>query len=128
MLLTEPVERCSQRGLLRASPERESFANDYPNERTPGGGETCDEHASSNDHDDTGSGVVLRWERNTDDGKDEQPSSLPETANDERHTATDSLNEVQPGDRHGHVDSTKNKLNLERIINACGLEDSRAIL
>jgi hypothetical protein len=99
-----------------------------PNERTPGGGETCDEHASSDNHDDTGRRVVLWRERNTDDGEDEQPGSLPEAANDERNTAADSLNEIQSGNCHYYIDSTKNELNLERIINACGLEDGRSIL
>lgn len=126
--VAKPVERSGKRSLLSTSAERESLADDNPNERTPCGSERCDKHASAHDHDNAGVGVLGWRADNTNDGEDEQPSRLPESTDDKRHTATETLDHPESRHSHGDVDGTKNQLSLDGIINTSGFENRSSVV
>lgn len=126
--VTQPVERGGERSLLGTSAEREGLADDDPDEGPPGGSERCNEHASAHDHDNARFCVLCGWTDDTNDGEDEQPSCLPETTKDERHTATETLDHPKSRNGHGYVDCSENQLSLDGVLNTGGLEDGGSIV
>lgn len=87
-----------------------------------------DEHASSDDHDNAGALVLIGRASNADGGEDEEPGGLPASTNDERDTATDSLDDVEPGEGGDDVHSTKDELYQNGVVNASRLEDIGTVL
>lgn len=126
--VTQPVESGGEGGLLGTSSQRKNFADHNPGKRTPSGSERCNEHASAHDHDNTGFGVLCGWADDTNDGEDEQPSCLPETAVDERHTATETLNHPESRNGHGYVDCSENQLSLDGVFDTGRLEDGSSVV
>ena len=71
---------------------------------------------------------MIGWASNTDGGEDEEPSSLPASANDQRDTTTNSLNDVKTGKGRDDVDSSKHELNKYRIVDTGRLEDVGSVV
>lgn len=65
---------------------------------------------------------------NADGREDEEPSGLPASTNDERDTATNSLDDVEPREGGDDVHSTKNELYQNGIVNTSRLEDTGTVL
>lgn len=114
--LTEPVSCCCERRLLCSGAEREDLADDNPGEWTPGHREGSDEHASSDDHNNAGALVLGRWACDGNRGEDQQPRRLPESAVDQRDTATEPFDQVQTRESGCDVDGSKNQLDEKWVV------------
>lgn len=68
------------------------------------------------------------WANDAHDSEDEQPSSLPKTTEDKRHTTTKALDHPKSRDSHGDVDRAENQLGLDGVVDTGGLEDCCTIL
>lgn len=97
-------------------------------DKVPGHCEGRDEHTSSNNHDNAGALKLIGRTSNTDDGEDEKPGGLPACTNDQRDTATNSLNDVKTGEGRDDVDSTKHELYQNGVVNISRLEDIGTVL
>lgn len=126
--VAQPIERGRERSLLSTGTEWECLANDDPDERTPGRRERRDEHTGAHDHDDARRRVLCRWTNNANDGKDEQPSGLPETTEDQRHATAETLDHPETRDGHGDVDSAENQLCLDGVLDTSGVKDCSAVV
>lgn len=115
--LTKPVAGSRNGCLLGSGAKRESLANDDPCKRSPSHRKGGDEHASSDDHDNSGA-LVLSWRaRSGNGGEDEEPGRLPQSTVDERDSATKSLDDVQTGESGHNVDCSENELDQEFVVN-----------
>lgn len=65
---------------------------------------------------------------NTDGGEDKEPGGLPASTDDKGDTATNSLNNVETGERRDHVYSTKHELYKNGVVDTSRLEDSGTVL
>lgn len=77
---------------------------DYPCARTPGRGETSDEHAGRYDHDDPGRLVFRRRSSDTDRRKDQKPDGLPERAVEQGGPSSDFFQPPEAWNSTDHVD------------------------
>lgn len=71
---------------------------------------------------------MIRRASNTDGGEDEEPGGLPARTNDQRDTATNSLNDVKTGEGRDDADSTKHELYQNGVVNISRLEDIGTVL
>lgn len=72
--------------------------------------------------------MICRWPHYADDGKDQEPCSLPETTDDEWDATAYPFDEVETWNRHCNIDSAQNELSLNRILDASGLENRSTVL
>lgn len=128
LTVSKPVSSGSQRSLLGTSTERESLANDDPGHGTPSTSERGDEHARRHDHDNTNSLVGVGIDGSSDGGENEEPGRLPERTDEQRPAATELLNNVETVESHDNVDSAKNELHQDRVVDAGRREDSSAVV
>ncbi|KAI7091912.1 hypothetical protein KC356_g22 [Hortaea werneckii] len=110
------------------SSQRICLTDDSPSERTPGHGKGSNEHASRDNHDDTGAFILGGGLGGRDTSEDEKPGSLPGRANDEWHSTAELFNHVETRERSSHVDGTKDELYSDGILNAGRVENGCSVL
>lgn len=128
MVRTEPVGSSGDRSLLGPSSQRIRLTDDSPSERTPGHGKGSNEHASRDNHDDTGAFILGGGLGGRDTSEDEKPGSLPGRANDEWQSAAELFDHVETRESSGHIDGTKDELYSDRILNAGRVENGCSVL
>lgn len=144
LTVSEPVGGGGQRSLLRSRPQGERLAYNDPGHWSPSTkrpistkqtrdlgcspGKRGDEHARRDDHHDTSSRVVGGIHSDTDRGENEQPHCLPYRPEEQWPSSAKFLDDVQAVKGECDVDGAEDELGLDRVFNACRLEDRGAIV